>query len=106
MKSTTDTTFIPRQVAIFKALAQESRLQMVRQLGRQDHTVGELTALTAKEAHEGGMKEDQIIAFDQREEASEFLRENTRPGDCLLFKGSRGSGMEKVLKELIHPEAF
>ena len=69
-------------------------------------TVGKLTALTAKGAHEGGMKGDQIIAFDQREEASEFLRENTRPGDCLLFKGSRGSGMEKVLKELIHPEAF
>jgi len=69
-------------------------------------TVGELTALTAKGAHAGGMKEDQVIAFDQREEASEFLRENTLAGDCLLFKGSRGSGMEKVLKELIHPEEF
>ena len=69
-------------------------------------TVGELTALTAKGAHAGNMKEDKIVTFDKREEASEFLRENTLPGDCLLFKGSRGSGMEKVLKELIHPEAF
>jgi UDP-N-acetylmuramoyl-tripeptide--D-alanyl-D-alanine ligase len=68
-------------------------------------TVGELTALTAKGAHADGMKQGQIIAFDKREEASEFLRENTRPGDCLLFKGSRGSGMEKVMQDLIHSEA-
>ncbi len=68
-------------------------------------TVGEMTALTAKEAHSSGMKKDRVIVFDKREDASEFLRENTRPGDCLLFKGSRGSGMEKVLKEMIHPEA-
>ena len=68
-------------------------------------TVGEMTALTAKEARAAGMKAEKVIAFDKREEASDFLQENTRPGDCLLFKGSRGSGMEKVLKELIHPEA-
>jgi len=46
-----------------------------------------------------------IAVIAKHKEASDFLRENTRPGDCLLFKGSRGSGMEKVLKELIHPEA-
>ena len=49
---------------------------------------------------------NRIIAFDKRDEASEFLRENTLPGDCLLFKGSRGSGMEMVLQKLIHPEAI
>jgi len=69
-------------------------------------TVGEQTALTAQEAQANGMKEERIIAFNTSEEASEFLRENTRSGDCLLFKGSRGSGMEKVLQEWIHPEAF
>lgn len=68
-------------------------------------TVGELSRLTAQGAGVGGMKADRAMAFDTREEASEFLRENTRPGDCLLFKGSRGSGMEKVLNGLIHPEA-
>jgi len=69
-------------------------------------TVGELTALTAQGARAGGMKGDRIIVFDTRAEASEFLRENTRHGDCLLFKGSRGSGMEMVLQEWIHPEAI
>ncbi len=68
-------------------------------------TVGELSRLAAQEARVGGMEEDRAIAFDRREEAAEFLRKNTRPGDCLMFKGSRGSGMEKVLQGLIHPEA-
>jgi UDP-N-acetylmuramoyl-tripeptide--D-alanyl-D-alanine ligase len=68
-------------------------------------TVGEMTALTAKGARDGGMKEDRIFAFDTREDASEFLGKNSRPGDCLLFKGSRGSGMEKVMQQLIQPEA-
>ena len=69
-------------------------------------TVGELTALTAQGARAGGMKGDRVVAFDTRGEASEFLRENTRSGDCLLFKGSRGSGMEMVLQEWIHPETI
>ncbi len=67
--------------------------------------VGGQTKLTAKAARDGGMKADCIVAFDTREEASEFLSKNTRPGDCLLFKGSRGSGMEQVMQKLIQPEA-
>jgi UDP-N-acetylmuramoyl-tripeptide--D-alanyl-D-alanine ligase len=90
-------------------LTQSAHTDLGKEIARQSIdmliTVGEMTALSAKEAHASGMKKDQVIAFEKHKEASEFLRENTRPGDCMLFKGSRGSGMEKVLKELIHPEA-
>ncbi|VAX32749.1 UDP-N-acetylmuramoyl-tripeptide--D-alanyl-D-alanine ligase [hydrothermal vent metagenome] len=89
--------------------AQSAHTDLGKEIARQPIdmlvTVGKMTALTAKGAHASGMKKDQIIAFKEHKEASDFLRENTRDGDCLLFKGSRGSGMEKVLKQLIHPEA-
>jgi UDP-N-acetylmuramoyl-tripeptide--D-alanyl-D-alanine ligase len=90
-------------------LTQSAHTDLGKEITRQSIdmlvTVGEMTALTAREAQASGMKKDQVIAFEKHNEASEFLRKNTRPGDCLLFKGSRGSGMEKVLKQLIHPEA-
>jgi UDP-N-acetylmuramoyl-tripeptide--D-alanyl-D-alanine ligase len=90
-------------------LAQSAHTLLGKEIARQSIdllvTVGELTALTAEGARDGGMKADRVIGFDTRAEASEFLRDNNHPGDCLLFKGSRGSGMEKVLQELIHPEA-
>jgi UDP-N-acetylmuramoyl-tripeptide--D-alanyl-D-alanine ligase len=90
-------------------LAQSAHTDLGKEIARQSIdilvTVGEMTALTAKSAYASGMKKDQIIAFKKHIEASEFLRENIQTGDCLLFKGSRGSGMEKVLKELIHPGA-
>ena len=68
-------------------------------------TVGELTALTAESACDNGMKREQVIACGTHGEASEFLKKNTQKGDCLLFKGSRGSGMEMVLQQWICPEA-
>jgi UDP-N-acetylmuramoyl-tripeptide--D-alanyl-D-alanine ligase len=90
-------------------LAKEAHTGLGLEIARQPIdlliTVGEMTALTAKSALASGMKKDRVIAFETQKEASEFLYKNAQSGDCLLFKGSRGSGMEKVLKELIHPEA-
>lgn len=91
-------------------LSQSAHMDLGREIAKQPIdllvTVGKLTELTAKEAGISGMKNDRIFVFETRQEASDFLRENTRHGDCLLFKGSRGSGMEKVLHHLIHPEKF
>lgn len=50
MKSIKDTALLAKQAAIFKALAQQSRLQMVLELGQHEHTVGELTALVGLDA--------------------------------------------------------
>ena len=68
-------------------------------------TVGELAGLAVKSARMGGMKENRTLAFESHREASDYLQENTQPGDCLLFKGSRGAGMEKVIEGLVHPNS-
>ena len=67
-------------------------------------TVGELASLAAEEARLEGMPKDCALALGNHEEASAYLKENTRPGDCLLFKGSRGAGMEKVIQALVNSE--
>lgn len=64
-------------------------------------TVGELAGLAGNAAIESGMAKDQVHYFDIHRAAAEFLRTATQPGDCLLFKGSRGSHMETVLEGLI-----
>ena len=67
-------------------------------------TVGELAALAAQGAREQGMENGRVVALATREEAIAYLKKNTRADDCLLFKGSRGAAMERVLHGLIEKE--
>jgi UDP-N-acetylmuramoyl-tripeptide--D-alanyl-D-alanine ligase len=67
-------------------------------------TVGELAGLAGNAAVESGMTKNQVHCFDNHRTAAEFLRTTTKPGDCLLFKGSRGSHMETVLEGLMRQE--
>ena len=46
----------------------------------------------------GGMKNTQAMSFDTQEEMVNALVSRARPGDVLLFKGSRGMRMEKALE--------
>ena len=46
------------------------------------------------------MKSDQVIIGADHGEVARRLRQQLRRGDWLLFKGSRGMKMEKVLQEL------
>ncbi len=64
-------------------------------------TVGELAGIAGNAAVESGMTKDQVHCFDSHVAAAEFLKATALPGDCLLFKGSRGSHMEKVLEDLM-----
>lgn len=64
-------------------------------------TVGKLAGLTGSTAAESGMAKDQVHCFDRHRPAAEFLKTIIQPGDCLLFKGSRGSHMETVLEVLM-----
>jgi len=67
-------------------------------------TVGELAGVAGTAAVEAGMAKDQVHCFDHHRPAAEFLKTIARPGDCLLFKGSRGSHMETVLEGLMQQE--
>ena len=67
-------------------------------------TVGELAGLAGTAAVESGMAKDQVHSFNAHRAAAEFLKTTVQPGDCLLFKGSRGSHMETVLEGLMQQE--
>jgi UDP-N-acetylmuramoyl-tripeptide--D-alanyl-D-alanine ligase len=49
------------------------------------------------EAMNAGMSDSAALFFNTPEEAGEFVREYARPGDAVLFKGSRGVAVENAL---------
>ena len=52
----------------------------------------------------GGMTAADARSFDTHEEMAAFLKRSAKPGDTLLFKGSRGMHMEKVLEAFLSEE--
>jgi UDP-N-acetylmuramoyl-tripeptide--D-alanyl-D-alanine ligase len=60
--------------------------------------VGARAAEVAAGAIEGGMAGNEIRTFDTAEAAGRFLAAELKPGDLLLVKGSRGVGMEAVVR--------
>ena len=60
-------------------------------------TYGELSRYICDEAIKNGCK---AIAYDNKEEMAEFLFENLKKGDTVLFKGSRGMRMEEIFVSL------
>ena len=61
-------------------------------------TVGNLASLSAESARLIAKKKIHIEEFTSHQKASDFLVQETVGGDCVMFKGSRGSAMEKVLQ--------
>jgi UDP-N-acetylmuramoyl-tripeptide--D-alanyl-D-alanine ligase len=49
-------------------------------------------------AMEAGLSDSAALFFESSEEAGEFLKGYVRPGDAILFKGSRGVEVEKALE--------
>ena len=49
----------------------------------------------------GGMSQDMARAFTDKEKLVQALKQMTKPGDVLLFKGSRGMQMETVLEKFL-----
>lgn len=60
--------------------------------------VGKLASLTAKNAQTMAGEKIRIVEFANHQEAAEFLTQEAMSGDCVMFKGSRGSAMEKILQ--------
>ncbi len=53
------------------------------------------------EARMSGMAEGAALFFDGPEEAGEMVRKIATPGDVVLFKGSRGTQVERALERLV-----
>ena len=53
------------------------------------------------EALKAGMTHDAALFFENPVEAGEFVRREARQGDAILFKGSRGTRVEKALEALM-----
>jgi UDP-N-acetylmuramoyl-tripeptide--D-alanyl-D-alanine ligase len=52
------------------------------------------------EARRAGMPESDACFFDDPDSAGDFLRGWVRPGDVILFKGSRGTQVERALAKM------
>jgi UDP-N-acetylmuramoyl-tripeptide--D-alanyl-D-alanine ligase len=57
--------------------------------------------LLAEEAAKAGLDAAHIEYFDEPREAGLALRSLVRPGDAVLFKGSRGTSVDLALKEFL-----
>ena len=52
----------------------------------------------------GGINPANTCSFETHADMADYLRRTARPGDVLLFKGSRGMHMEKVLEAFLKEE--
>jgi UDP-N-acetylmuramoyl-tripeptide--D-alanyl-D-alanine ligase len=50
-------------------------------------------------ARDAGMSDSAALFFESSREAGDFLKNYMRPGDAILFKGSRGVEVEKALEQ-------
>jgi UDP-N-acetylmuramoyl-tripeptide--D-alanyl-D-alanine ligase len=57
--------------------------------------------LMIDEARKSGLAADAAFFFPESEQAGAFLRTLAQPGDAILFKGSRGTHLERALHTLI-----
>lgn len=65
--------------------------------------LGDFSGDMVKGALDGGMKPEQCFCFADRQTMALCLREKARPGETILFKGSRGMKMEQVLELFLRP---
>jgi len=64
-------------------------------------TCGTLARDIAAAALEAGMSKDAIHSFDDVAKAGRFIQDELASGDIVFVKGSQGSRMEKIVKELM-----
>jgi UDP-N-acetylmuramoyl-tripeptide--D-alanyl-D-alanine ligase len=64
------------------------------------YLLGAQARVVRKGALQGGIPPERIVIGKDHAEIARRLRSHVKPGDWLLFKGSRGMKMEKVLDQL------
>jgi UDP-N-acetylmuramoyl-tripeptide--D-alanyl-D-alanine ligase len=63
-------------------------------------TFGELSSVITQGAKEMGLKSENIFPFKDKKSLLEGLLEILKPGDVVLFKGSRKMGLEEIVEGL------
>jgi UDP-N-acetylmuramoyl-tripeptide--D-alanyl-D-alanine ligase len=63
-------------------------------------TVGPRARLIAAEARDSGLPAEALVELEDSQAAIEFLRQNIRPGDVVLLKGSRAVKLDRVVPAL------
>lgn len=63
-------------------------------------TVGTFAQIIAQSALKAGMSADKVKSFDDHASAAKALDKLIKPKDVVLFKGSRGAAMERVLAHI------
>ena len=63
-------------------------------------SVGQFSKDVAQGAIEGELKEDRVFSFQKLEDLQGGLNTYVKPGDLVLFKGSRAMKLEKAVKNL------
>ena len=67
--------------------------------------IGGAARYLVEEAKKAGHAADTAFFFDDAPSAGDHLRKLVRPGDAILFKGSRGTHVEKALERLLAQSA-
>lgn len=65
--------------------------------------IGELAKDYALGAIEAGMDKNRIEYFTDAQNAEIYLKELIEPFDVVLFKGSRGMHLDKVIENIFEP---
>jgi len=86
-------------------LSEEEHRRLGREIAKAgiDYLVvkGEMARDIARGARKVGMDKDHIFEFSDTKSAGLFIQNRIKKGDLLLIKGSQGSRMEKITKELM-----
>jgi UDP-N-acetylmuramoyl-tripeptide--D-alanyl-D-alanine ligase len=64
-------------------------------------TVGFRARSIAEAALDSGLKDGQILQYEDSQKAGKELEELIKEGDCILLKGSQSTRMEKAVEELM-----
>ncbi len=64
-------------------------------------TQGENSKFIADEAIKNGMQKEKVFSFNTRDEIFNFIKENWKDGDCILFKASNGMKFFEIADKLI-----
>jgi len=65
--------------------------------------IGELARDYVTGATEAGMDKSRTVHFSDPEKAVDFLKELIKPDDVILFKGSRGMQLDRIIERIFEP---